>query len=32
VATDRYEVQVDEAVAAEATQILGSMPARAHQE
>ena len=29
VATDRYEVQVDEAVAADATRILDRMPARA---
>jgi uncharacterized membrane protein len=31
VATDRYEVQVDEDVAAEATRILDRMPARDHQ-
>jgi hypothetical protein len=31
VATDRYEVQVDEDVAAEATRILGAMPARDQQ-
>ena len=31
VATDRYEVQVDEDVAAEATQILDRMPARVTQ-
>jgi hypothetical protein len=31
VATDRYEVQVDEEVAAEATRILNRMPPRAHR-